>query len=414
MRLVMGDAMHSLLDLGSGALRLDANGFLGVERSAAGMPAWSEGHPLSEAANQLLGSLVRKVGGFTFQELNLTIADIKNTSESGPDLSYDFITRPAYHHALLTGDTGFLRLTLNEARRLGVDQASLVHALQNHDELTYELVHFASRKATDEYELAGRTYVGSELAEYIRETLRATLTGEQFPYNLVFTTNGIACTTATVVSAALGVTRPVDATDDEVRQIKRAHLLLAKYNAWQPGVFALSGWDLTGCITLDAAEVKALVSGGDTRWIERGAHDLMGANPDATRSASGMPRVRSLYGTLPDQLNDPSSFVRQLSRILAVRKEHKLASAQLLEVPASDDPALLTLVNLLPDETLEVTLLNFSAEAMNATVRSDAFKPGSRVLDALSGADLGTVDSDFTLHVRLDAYDGRALLLRGA
>ncbi|MEP6980377.1 MAG: alpha-amylase family glycosyl hydrolase, partial [Nakamurella sp.] len=63
MRLVMGDALHSLLDLGSGGLRLDANGFLGVEKSAEESPAWSEGHPLSEAANQLIGGMVRKVGG---------------------------------------------------------------------------------------------------------------------------------------------------------------------------------------------------------------------------------------------------------------------------------------------------------------------------------------------------------------
>ena len=414
MRLVMGDAMHSLVDLGSGALRLDANGFLGVERSAAGRPAWSEGHPMSEAANQLLGSMVRKVGGFTFQELNLAIEDIKNTSESGADLSYDFVTRPGYHHALLTGDTEFLRLALNEAMRLGVDQASLVHALQNHDELTYELVHFASQHATDEYEFAGRTYLGSELAEHIRETLRSTLTGDKFPYNLIFTSNGIACTTTTVVSAALGVKRPSDATDDEVRQIKRAHLLLAKYNAWQPGVFALSGWDLTGCVTLDEGEVKALISGGDTRWIERGAHDLMGANPNATRSASGVPRVRSLYGPLPEQLNDPSSFARQLRRILDVRKEHKIASARLIEIPATDEPALLALVNALPDDTREVTLLNFSAGAINTTIRSNALKPNSRIIDAQSGADLGTVGEKLTLRVKLDAYDGKALLFRDA
>ena len=36
MRLVMGDALHALRDLGASALRLDANGFLGVEKSAAG------------------------------------------------------------------------------------------------------------------------------------------------------------------------------------------------------------------------------------------------------------------------------------------------------------------------------------------------------------------------------------------
>ena len=115
MRLVIGDALHSLGDLGSGALRLDANGFLGVEKSADGSPAWSEGHPLSEAANQFIASMVRKVGGFTFQELNLTIDDIAHTSERGADLSYDFVNRPAYHHAMATGDTEFLRLTLNVA-----------------------------------------------------------------------------------------------------------------------------------------------------------------------------------------------------------------------------------------------------------------------------------------------------------
>ncbi len=144
MRLVMGDALHSLHALGAGALRLDANGFLGLEKSAEGdAPAWSEGHPLSEAVNQMIASMVRKVGGFTFQELNLAIDDIKNTAQRGADLSYDFVNRPAYHHALATADTEFLRLTLNIALENGLQPISLVHALQNHDELTYELVHFA-------------------------------------------------------------------------------------------------------------------------------------------------------------------------------------------------------------------------------------------------------------------------------
>ena len=143
MRLVIGDALHALADLGSGALRLDANGFLGVEKSAEGAPAWSEGHPLSEAANQLIASMVRKMGAFSFQELNLTIDDIRTMSESGADLSYDFVNRPAYHHALVMADTGFLRLTLQLSRELGVAPVSLVHGLQNHDELTHELVHFA-------------------------------------------------------------------------------------------------------------------------------------------------------------------------------------------------------------------------------------------------------------------------------
>jgi hypothetical protein len=49
----MGDALHALHDLGAGALRLDANGFLGVGKSAeGGAPTWSEGHPPSEAATR--------------------------------------------------------------------------------------------------------------------------------------------------------------------------------------------------------------------------------------------------------------------------------------------------------------------------------------------------------------------------
>ena len=55
---------------------------------------------------------LRKVGGFTFQELNLAIDDIKKSSEHGADLSYDFVNHPSYVHALTTGDTEFLRLTL--------------------------------------------------------------------------------------------------------------------------------------------------------------------------------------------------------------------------------------------------------------------------------------------------------------
>lgn len=179
MRMVMGDALHSLTDLGSGALRLDANGFLGVEKSAAeGSPAWSEGHPLSEAANHLIASMVRKVGGFTFQELNLTIDDIREVGEAGADLSYDFINRPpAYQHALATGDTEFLRLTLRTSIELGVDPASLIHALQNHDELTYELVHWSTGHRDDVYTYKGEEITGEQLGESVRQDMINQLTG---------------------------------------------------------------------------------------------------------------------------------------------------------------------------------------------------------------------------------------------
>ena len=110
-QLILGDAFHSLDTLGARGLRLDANGFLGIEVNPGGL-AWSEGHPLSLVGNQLIAGMVRKLGGFTFQELNLAVDDIASMSRGGADLSYDFITRPAYHEALVSGDTEFLRLML--------------------------------------------------------------------------------------------------------------------------------------------------------------------------------------------------------------------------------------------------------------------------------------------------------------
>ena len=410
MRLVIGDALHSLLDLGSGGLRLDANGFLGVEKNVSG-PAWSEGHPLSQAANQLIGSMVRKVGGFTFQELNLGIDDIAETSKVGPDLSYDFVTRPAYQFALATGDTEFLRLTLREAMAAGIDQASLVTALPNHDELTYELVHFAGRHAHDTYTLGGVTYSGTDLAEHVRETLRLKITGDAGPYNAVFTQNGIASTTASVIAASLGYDDLDAIGPAEVERIKGAHLLLSMYNAWQPGVFALSGWDLVGALPLKRSQVESLIATGDTRWIERGAYDLMGWSPEATTSSSGMPLARALYGSLPEQLADPKSFVSRLSAILKVRKRHGFFSGSLLDVPEVPTKEMLVLVNRLFVGAIQITALNFGPEKIQGHVQSAQIPPG-RVFDLSTRRKIDNVDDLGGFNVTLPPFGGLAMLVR--
>src|SRR3954466_3042065 len=228
MRLVVGDALHSLGPLGTSGLRLDANGFLGLERVPKdGAPAWSEGHPLSDAVNQVIASLVRKLGGFTFQELNLAVDDIRTTSRRGADLSYDFLNRPAYHHALATGDTVFLRLTLAIGLQYGVQPVSLVHALQNHDELTYELVHFTQRHADDVFPFRGKDLTGGQLADLIRRELTERLTGPAAPYNAIFTTNGISSTTASIVTASLGYRDIRSLTAEQIETVTRGHLLLA-------------------------------------------------------------------------------------------------------------------------------------------------------------------------------------------
>ncbi|MGA0568547.1 maltose alpha-D-glucosyltransferase [Rathayibacter sp. KR2-224] len=421
MRLVIGDALHSLGDLGSSALRLDANGFLGVEKSAEGLPGWSEGHPLSEAANHLIGSMVRKVGGFTFQELNLSVEEIRDTSRVGADLSYDFINRPAYHHAFATADTEFLRLTLRTALAAGVDPAGLVHAMQNHDELTYELVHWAARHRSDLFPFRGEEVTGAELAETIRADMLAKLTGEDAPYNLVFTTNGIACTTASVIAAVQGFKSLDSIDDDDIDGICRAQLLLAMFNAWQPGVFALSAWDLLGLLPLPAEQVRDLISTGDTRWIHRGAHDVTDANPAATTSASGMPRGRSLFGSLTSQLARRDSFANRLRRILRVRTDYCIDVASQIDVPDVAHPGMLVMVHRLDDGDVsradareQVTVLNFSDETIEGTVRSDVLTPRRRVIDVETNDEIGRVDDLNSFSVSLPPYAGLFLLIDGA
>jgi trehalose synthase len=410
-RLVIGDALHSLGHLGAGALRLDANGFLGIEPSTDGQgPAWSEGHPLSEAANQLIASMVRKVGGFTFQELNLSIDDIKTTSERGADLSYDFVNRPAYAHALATGDTEFLRLTLNTALGLDLQPVRLVHALQNHDEMTYELVHFAIGHKDDIFRFRGSELTGGELAVNIRSELIERLTGEAAPYNAIFTTNGIASTTATIIAAALGYTDITNLSQAQIGRIKRAHLLLAMFNAWQPGVFAVSGWDLCGMLTLDRSKVSRLLAAGDTRWIHRAAYDLMDYQPEATESPSRMPRGTSLYGSLPDQLKDPNSFAAQLRGILGARTRYGIATAVQVDVPEVSNPSMLVMVHRLDTGQLQATVLNFADQRRAGRVRSTHLTPRSAVLDMRTDQVIAEVDPEHSFTVSLGPHQGMSLL----
>ncbi|NMX56396.1 maltose alpha-D-glucosyltransferase [Pseudomonas edaphica] len=407
-QMIIGDALHAIDVMGAKILRLDANGFLGVERKLDGT-AWSESHPLSITGNQLLGGAIRKAGGFSFQELNLTVDDIAAMSHGGADLSYDFITRPAYQHALLLGDTEFLRLMLREMHSQGIDPGSLIHALQNHDELTLELVHFWTLHAHDSYLYQGQTFPGNSLREHIREQMYERLAGEHAPYNLKFVTNGVSCTTASIITAALGIRDLEAITPADIEQIRRIHVLLVMYNAMQPGVFALSGWDLVGALPLAADAVAHLMGDGDTRWIHRGAYDLVDLNPDAELSAGQMPRAQTLYGSLNSQLQDPDSFASQLQKILAVRNAYGIAASRQILVPDVEHPGLLIMVHELPaGKGTQITALNFGSTALTETLHLPDIAPGP-VVDIINERVEGDLTAEGEFTITLDAYEGLAL-----
>jgi trehalose synthase len=343
--------------------------------------------------------------------------DIRDTSAVGADLSYDFVTRPGYHHALATANTEFLRLALTTALETGVEPVQLVHGMQNHDELTYELVHWATTHRDTVYPFRHEEHTGGEIAEMVRAELTEKLTVDA-DYNLVFTQNGIACTSASLIAATQGKATLDEITDQDIPAIRDAHLLLAKYNSWQPGVFALSGWDLTGSLTLPADDVRHLISTGATRWIERGAHDLLDVAPDAASSMSGVPRARSLYGSLGRQQEDPESFLSGLKEILRIRGDHGIAIASQVDIPQVGHPSMLVMVHRLDggdrrDESapLQITVLNFSGETIEGTVRSEWLVPQSTAIDAATGEAVGRVDELQSFSLELGPYAGLFLVL---
>jgi trehalose synthase len=275
------------------------------------------------------------------------------------------------------------------------------------------LGHFAGTHANELFPFRGGQVSGKALRDIVQAEMYGSLMGERAPYNLKFG-DGVASTTATVIAAALGIRDISKLTAAQVEQIKRLHLLLAFYNAFQPGVFALSGWDLVGALTLPQAAVRERLADGDTRWINRGAYDLLGSNAQATRSSAGLPVAMALYGPLPKQLKNADSFASQLARMLKARADLQLYAARLVDLPAVRAKGLLVLVHELPEGGgLEITAINFANAPVEETVMIQGAGVNTQAIDVLDAkAPVLALDSANGLRLRLKPYEGRALQIR--
>jgi len=204
-----------------------------------------------------------------------------------------------------------------------------------------------------------------------------------------------------------------------VKEIRRGHLLLAFANAMQPGVFSLSSWDLMGALPLPRQSVAELLQDDDYRWINRGGVDLMDVNPKAEKSRFGLARARTLYGSLPEQLKDPDSFVSQLERMLAARKKYHIAEGELVAVPDVAESALCVLIlRIAEGSALAVTALNFSQKPIRERIdlgKIEALRGSAvasrPVLDSVSGEAAGEVNSQGGLSIELEGWSGKTLVL---
>ncbi len=111
-----------------------------------------------------------------------------------------------------------------------------------------------------------------------------------------------------------------------------------------------------------------------------------------------MPRARSLYGPLPEQLTRPDSFGSRLSELLRVRTEYGIASARQVDVPEVAHRGMLVMVHELEstdeqgEPIVQITVLNMTDTALDGTIRSESLPHGATVVDATDHSELGTVD----------------------
>jgi hypothetical protein len=123
-----------------------------------------------------------------------------------------------------------------------------------------------------------------------------------------------------------------------------------------------------------------------------------------------MPRGSSLYGSLPQQLRDPTSFASRLREILAVRTRHGIATSVQVEVPEVSNKAMLVMVHRLDTRQLQVTVLNFSSQSIAGSVKSEHLPPGAAVIDMFTEQVIAEVDHDHSFAVPLEPHQGMSLL----
>ena len=232
-----------------------------------------------------------------------------------------------------------------------------MHALQNHDEITYELVPprptsrrprrrtarpspsrktsvaiFAPRCAAQGLDRAGE----SDRSANLERKPNAFFNKES--------SNGLCTTIPGLHRRKASAARSLDeaATRKAELILQRPPVSSPRSTRSQPGVFALSGWDLVGALPVPECDLpQVLLNAGDTpreadkkdyRWVNRGAYRLLSTfgepTPGSAYGVFALPEAQALYGPLDKQREDPASFFHQMRRLLELRVQLDLPVAQ--------------------------------------------------------------------------------------
>jgi hypothetical protein len=302
---------------------------------------------------QTLSLTIRKLGRFSVGLARGGVGSLDGCT----DATYDHLLPMASLHALLSEDAEALRLLYNLLLSQKISPQRLVHALEPFGRLPNDWAEFL--ESPDKKHL------------YHQEELTASELQSRLLREDTFRIKGLKEGT---YSWNLVADSPpaIDICDLEKKRtvVISTHSMLAKFFAWQPGVFSLS------------------------------LQDLLGAAPKHTKIDPLSPNADCLYSCAPSQLQNPCSFASQLKSILRVRKELRLEKADLVEVVESEQKSVLILRYLLPQNQAGIRrtallLVNFGGKECEVSLESYAYAHATAIDPMTHRTENKVFDSSF-------------------
>ena len=314
MRLVIGDALHSLADLGSGALRLDANGFLGRREERRGPPrlvggpsALGGGQPADRQHDPQDGRVLLPGAEPHHRRHQGDAASPARTCPTTSSPAPPTTTR--WSPATPSSCGSRCDLALRARHRPGLAGPRAAEP-RRADARARPLLDPAQ---DDVFTFRGEEITGGALARArSAATCRAAHRAGR-AYNRTFTTNGIACTTASVITAALGST--TSTTIDRRRRRQGEEAPPAAGDVQRAPARRLRAVGLGSVRDADPRrrDVADLIAEA-TRAGSTAARTTYGRRADATRSEAGMPARPQPLRHAARATRGPPSFASRLSR----------------------------------------------------------------------------------------------------
>ena len=329
-RILSGSAIRNVGMLGSALIGMRLDGLYGLDATAPNSPQRFVSSPGDEAATSISRE-IRRYGGWAWLKDELPLSLVYAMFSEGPDFFRDSVFSPGIEHSLLTGSTVLLHAMLDDALALGLDMRRFVHATTGEEGVSYRLPHLA--------EVASGNKSASRLLPYQAEELRQNSLKEAT--HVVFTSTisspdgedkpplqqkHLHTTPAGIAALALGAGNAHSLTEEMEPLARDGHFLQVFIRAMLPGLFMISGQDISGALPLSWYAMQESSENWDISMTSRGAHAYTQTVPSSAVTALGVPRARTLYSTPDVQMLEEDSFLARLAEILGIRTTYGVAS----------------------------------------------------------------------------------------